>query len=119
MLGVCCSCPHIRPSSWKLLDPCLKRKRFIMKRLNLATFVSSMVGAFCLTATAQGKTIEIDVVNNQYVPPTRTLRIPPEFKEQGVRFALRAGDTLNICNRSAVFAKPFSYSVGNNFAGLA
>src|SRR5262249_53446589 len=66
----------------------------------------------------QGRTIEIDIRDNQYVPPGRTLKIPPGFKEQGVRFAVRPGDTIKICNSDKFYAKPFSVSKENKFEGL-
>src|SRR6266404_5857086 len=71
------------------------------------------------TIAQAGKTMEIDITNKQYGPPTRTPNIPPGFKEQGVRFAVRAGETIKICNKDQFFAKPYSLSAGNKFEGLS
>jgi len=71
-----------------------------------------------LAPLPQRRTIEIDIADRLYVPPAKTPKIPPGLKEKGVRFAVRAGDTIKICNRDTVFAKPFSFSKGNRFEGL-
>jgi hypothetical protein len=63
----------------------------------------------------QGRTLEIDIKDKEYFPPARTLKIPPGFKENGARLAVRAGDTIKICNKDQLFFKPFSTSKGNKF----
>ena len=74
---------------------------------------------FSVSAYSQGRTVEIDIKDREYFPPARTLKIPPEFKEDGVRLAVRVGDTIKICNKDRVFAKPFSVSKENKFEGVA
>src|SRR5690242_8360240 len=65
------------------------------------------------------KTIVINIQGKQYVPPARTPLIPLDLIDKGVRFAVRVGDTIKICNTMQFIAKPFSLSVGNAFnAGL-
>jgi hypothetical protein len=71
-----------------------------------------------LTLQSQGRTIEIDIRDKEYVPPGRTPKIPSEFKKQGVRYAVRPGDTIKICNQDKFVAKPFSVSPGNKFDGF-
>lgn len=61
------------------------------------------------------RTIEIDYHNRRYEPPARTLKIPPDFKKQDARFAVRAGDTIKICNKDPLYTNPFSVSKGNIF----
>lgn len=68
--------------------------------------------------SAQGKTIKINIVDKRYVPPTRTPKIPQEFKTQGARFVVRAGDVIKICNADKFIAKPMSLSKENSFQGL-
>jgi hypothetical protein len=67
----------------------------------------------------QGKTIEIKIEKKKYVPPGRTPKIPDEFRNSGVRFVVRPGDNIKICNNDRFFAKPMSLSDGNKFEGLA
>ena len=68
--------------------------------------------------SAQGKTIEINIVDKQYQPPAMTLKIPQEFKDKGARFVVRAGDVIKICNADKFFAKPTSLSMENKFQGI-
>ena len=68
--------------------------------------------------SAQGKTIEIKIIDKRYVPPARTPKIPQEFKDKGARFVVRAGDVIKICNADKFFAKPFSLSKENKFQGI-
>jgi len=51
------------------------------------------------------------------VPPTKTLKVPAEQKKQGAQLAVRAGDTIRICNNDLIIHKPFSYSPNNRFEG--
>ncbi len=66
-------------------------------------------------AQNRGKTVEIDITNKQYTPPPTTPKIPASFKDQGARLAVRAGDTIKICNKDVLVMKPFSLSPGNKF----
>lgn len=67
---------------------------------------------------AQGKTIEINIVDKQYQPPAMTVKIPQEFKDKGARLVVRAGDIIKICNADKFFAKPTSLSMQNKFQGI-
>jgi hypothetical protein len=73
---------------------------------------------FSLSAYSQGRTVEIDIADKEYFPPARTLKIPPQFKEDGARLAVRAGDTIKICNKDRFVAEPFSPSKENKFEGF-
>jgi hypothetical protein len=68
--------------------------------------------------SAQGRTIEIKIIDKQYVPPARTPKIPQEFKDKEARFVVRAGDGIKICNADKFFAKPTSLSKENKFQGI-
>ena len=65
------------------------------------------------------KTTEIRIIDKRYVAPDKTPKIPEEFKENGARFVVRAGDVIKICNRDNYTAKPFSYSKENRFEGIS
>ncbi len=69
--------------------------------------------------SAQGSTVKIIIVDKQYIPPGRTPKIPQEFKTQGARLVVRAGDVVKICNADKLFAKPMSLSKENKFQGLS
>jgi hypothetical protein len=69
--------------------------------------------------SAQGKTIVIKIIDKQYIPPTTTAKIPQEFKDQGARLVVRAGDVIKICNADKFVAKPFSLSGENRFEGIS
>src|SRR2546430_1018786 len=68
---------------------------------------------------AQRKTIDIKIINKQYIPPAKTPKIPKEFKDHGARFVVRDGDVIRICNEDKFFAKPFSLSQENRFSAIS
>ncbi|MFN2531118.1 MAG: hypothetical protein ABR555_07460 [Pyrinomonadaceae bacterium] len=67
----------------------------------------------------QQKAIEIMLVGKRYVPPKRTSKIPSDLKKDGAELAVRAGDTIKLCNEDSIVYRPFSYSVDNKFGAAA
>lgn len=94
---------------------------FLLKDKNMKQFPAILIWVLFFSTSilsAQEKTIKIKIIDKQYVPPNRTLKIPQEFKDKGARFAVRAGDVIEICNADKLFAKPTSLSKENKFQGV-
>lgn len=89
-----------------------------MKKLSVF-FILVLITISPSILSAQGKTVNIKIEGKQYIPPPKTPKIPQEFKEHGVRFVVKAGDLIRICNAGKVICKPFSYDKINHFEGLS
>lgn len=88
------------------------KEYFLVIAILILVFISPSI------LSAQGNTIEINIVNKQYEPPAKTLKIPQEFKDKEARFVVRVGDFIKICNTDKFFAKPTSLSKENKFQGI-